>query len=269
MKVKEPLLKSHSNAMIPHLRSYIVEKVEKEKDMAVLQQLYAVITPKANETFAEKFTQAKEQTERYCTPEIAEELEDEGYMIGKPYPFNDEEFDNIFYTYGLRLYKNMPLIEPLEYKELRKIKDFVIAIDTSGSTSGELVQRFLQKTYNILKSTESYFSRVNLHIIQCDAEIQEHVRITSEREFDDYIRSMEILGLGGTDFRPVFSLVDELVAGGEFSDLRGLIYFTDGFGTFPVHKPRYETVFVFLDNAYNNPEVPPWAMKLVLQDEEI
>ena len=189
--------------------------------------------------------------------------------LGEVVMVNDEEFDNIFYTYGLRLYKNMPLIEPLEYKELRKIKDFVIAIDTSGSTSGELVQRFLQKTYNILKSTESYFSRVNLHIIQCDAEIQEHVRITSEREFDDYIRSMEILGLGGTDFRPVFSLVDELVAGGEFSDLRGLIYFTDGFGTFPVHKPRYETVFVFLDNAYNNPEVPPWAMKLVLQDEEI
>ena len=189
--------------------------------------------------------------------------------LGEVVMVNDEEFDNIFYTYGLRLYKNMPLIEPLEYKELRKIKDFVIAIDTSGSTSGELVQRFLQKTYNILKSTESYFSRVNIHIIQCDAEIQEHVRITSEREFDDYIRSMEILGLGGTDFRPVFSLVDELVAGGEFSDLRGLIYFTDGFGTFPVHKPRYETVFVFLDNAYNNPEVPPWAMKLVLQDEEI
>lgn len=189
--------------------------------------------------------------------------------LGEVVMVNDEEFDNIFYTYGLSLYKNMPLIEPLEYKELRKIKDFVIAIDTSGSTSGELVQRFLQKTYNILKSTESYFSRVNIHMIQCDAEIQEHVRITSEREFDDYIRSMEILGLGGTDFRPVFSLVDELVAGGEFSDLRGLIYFTDGFGTFPVRTPRYETVFVFLDNAYNNPEVPPWAMKLVLQDEEI
>ena len=80
---------------------------------------------------------------------------------------------------------------------------------------------------------------------------------------------MEILGLGGTDFRPVFSLVDELIAGGEFTDLRGLIYFTDGFGTFPVRGPRYETAFVFLDNAYNNPEVPPWAIKLVLQDEEI
>ena len=189
--------------------------------------------------------------------------------LGEAMMVNDEEFDNIFYTYGLRLYKNMPLVEPLEYKEIKRIRDFVIAIDTSGSTSGDLVQRFLQKTYNILKSSESYFSRVNIHIIQCDADVQEHVRITSEKEFDDYISSMEILGLGGTDFRPVFSLVDEMIAGGEFTDLRGLIYFTDGFGTFPVRGPRYETAFVFLDNAYNNPEVPPWAIKLVLQDEEM
>ena len=64
---------------------------------------------------------------------------------------NDDEYDYIFYTYGLRQYKNMPLIEPLEYKEVKRIREFVIAIDTSGSTSGELVQRFMQKTYNILK----------------------------------------------------------------------------------------------------------------------
>ena len=189
--------------------------------------------------------------------------------LGEEMMVNDEEFDNIFYTYGLRLYKNMPLVEPLEYKEIKRIRDFVIAIDTSGSTSGDLVQRFLQKTYNILKSTESYFSRVNIHIIQCDADVQEHVRITSEREFDDYISSMQIMGLGGTDFRPVFGLVSDLIAEGEFTDLRGLIYFTDGLGTFPTRRPPYETAFVFLDNAYNNPEVPPWAIRLVLQDDEI
>ena len=93
MKVKEPLLKSHSNAMIPHLRSFIVEKVENEEDVDVLQQLYAVITPKSDKTYAEKFAQAKAQTERYCVPEIAEELENEGYMIGKPYPYDDDAFD--------------------------------------------------------------------------------------------------------------------------------------------------------------------------------
>ena len=73
---------------------------------------------------------------------------------------NDEEFDYVYYTYGLRLYENMPLIEPLEYKEVKRIREFVIAVDTSGSTSGDLVQKFLQKTYNILKTSESYFSRM-------------------------------------------------------------------------------------------------------------
>ena len=190
-------------------------------------------------------------------------------VLGEAMVINDEEFDYIFYTYGLKLYKNVPLIEPLEYKEVKRIKEFVIAIDTSGSTSGELVQKFIQKTYNILKSTESFFSKINVHIIQCDAAIQEHVKITSEEEFDDYLKTMKIHGLGGTDFRPVFSFVDSLIEANEFSNLKGLIYFTDGWGTFPPSKPGYETAFVFLDNDYHNPEVPPWAIKLVLQNDEI
>ncbi len=190
-------------------------------------------------------------------------------VYGETMTVNDEEFDYIYYTYGLKLYENMPLVEPLEYKEVRRIKEFVIAVDTSGSTSGELVQRFLQKTYNILKTTESYFSRVNIHIIQCDAAIQEHVKISCEEEFDSYISTMSIKGLGGTDFRPVFDLVDRLIEEGEITDLRGLIYFTDGRGTFPARKPGYETAFIFLDNEYNDPDVPPWAIRLVLQDEDI
>lgn len=190
-------------------------------------------------------------------------------VLGEAMVINDEEFDYIFYTYGLKLYKNVPLIEPLEYKEVKRIKEFVIAIDTSGSTSGELVQKFVQKTYNVLKSTESFFSKINVHIIQCDAAIQEHVKITSEEEFDEYLKTMKITGLGGTDFRPVFNFVDDLVAAKEFNNLKGLIYFTDGWGTFPPGKPDYETAFVFLDNDYHNPEVPPWAIKLVLQDDEI
>lgn len=104
--------------------------------------------------------------------------------LGEAMRINDDEFDYIFYTYGLRLLKNMPLIEPLEYKQIKAIREFVIAIDTSGSTSGELVQRFIQKTYNILQSTESFFTKINVHIIQCDADIQEDVKITSREGFD-------------------------------------------------------------------------------------
>ena len=42
-----------------------------------------------------------------------------------------DEFDLGTYTYGLRTYGNLPLIEPLETRESRKIRDLVIVIDTS------------------------------------------------------------------------------------------------------------------------------------------
>ena len=190
-------------------------------------------------------------------------------VMGEAMKINDDEFDYVFYTYGLQLYEKMPLIEPLEYKEVKRIKEFVIAIDTSGSVMGEQVQAFVQKTYNILKSTESFFSRINLHIIQCDADIQEHVKITNQEEFDHYLETMQIKGLGGTDFRPVFEKVDELVADKEFVHLKGLIYFTDGFGEFPARKPDYETAFVFVRQDYESPEVPPWAIKLILEPEDL
>ena len=80
---------------------------------------------------------------------------------------------------------------------------------------------------------------------------------------------MKIRGLGGTDFRPVFSYVEWLIEKKEFNNLKGLIYFTDGYGTFPERKPPYETAFVFVEDNYNNPDVPPWAIKLVLQKDEI
>ena len=188
---------------------------------------------------------------------------------GEAMKSNDDEFDYIFYTYGLQLYENMPLIEPLEYKEVKRIREFVVAIDTSGSVAGEIVQRFVEKTYNILKSTESFFSKINVHIVQCDAAVQEDAKITSQEEFDEYLKTMQIHGLGGTDFRPVFAYVDKLLEQHEFQNLKGLIYFTDGWGTFPTQMPPYSTAFVFLQEEYNNLDVPPWAIKLILKNEEI
>ena len=190
-------------------------------------------------------------------------------VMGEVMKINDDEFDYVYYTYGLQLYDKMPLIEPLEYKDVKRIREFVIAIDTSGSVARETVQRFLQKTYNILQESESFFSKINVHIIQCDADIQEDKKITCREEFDEYLKTMKIHGLGGTDFRPVFSYVDELIHNKEFNNLKGLIYFTDGYGDFPAKKPDYETAFVFLDEEMNNYDVPPWAIKLILQKEEV
>lgn len=190
-------------------------------------------------------------------------------VLGEAMKVNEDEFDYIFYTYGMKLYGKMPLIEPLEYKEVKRIKEFVIAIDTSGSVEGDKVQAFLQKTYNILKQQESFFSKINLHIIQCDAKIQEDRRITCQEEFDTCIKTIKIRGLGGTDFRPVFDYVEKLRREKEFVNLKGMIYLTDGYGTFPERKPDYHTAFVFVDDEYNNPEVPVWAMKLVLPNDDL
>jgi len=192
-------------------------------------------------------------------------------VMGEAMRINDDEFDYVFYSYGMQLFpeKRMPLIEPLEYKDVKRIREFVIAIDTSGSVMGEQVQAFLQKTYNILQSTESFFSRINIHIIQCDEDIQEDIKITSREEFDHYLQTMAIKGLGGTDFRPVFQRVDEMIRGGEFANLKGLIYFTDGYGLFPERMPAYKTAFVFVEDGCEIPEVPVWAMKLVLTRKEV
>lgn len=190
-------------------------------------------------------------------------------VLGESLKTNDEEFDYSFYTYGLQLYENMPLIEPLEYREESKIRDFVIAIDTSASVSGKLVRRFLEQTYQILREEESFFEQICLHIIQCDTEIREDAVIGSREDFESYLEGMELKGFGGTDFRPVFAYVNGLLAAGRFEHLKGLLYFTDGYGDYPMAKPDYETAFVFLERDRPGYDVPPWAMKVVLDGDEV
>ena len=79
---------------------------------------------------------------------------------------------------------------------------------------------------------------------------------------------MTLKGFGGTDFRPVFEYVDELLAEGKLKKVDGVIYFTDGFGIFPRKPPKYKTAFVFLDKE-EPVKVPSWAMKVYLDEEAL
>lgn len=180
---------------------------------------------------------------------------------------DEESFDYIYYTYGLQLYENMPLVEPLEYKEIKKIEEFVIAIDTSGSCAGELVQRFLRETVSILLESETFLKKVNIHIVQCDNKIQEDIQISSIEEMEKYQEQFTAKGFGGTDYRPVFQYVEELRKTGNIRNLKGMIYFTDGMGVFPKKRPDYDVAFVFVERDYTDKLVPPWAMKLVIEDK--
>ncbi|MDE5748772.1 MAG: hypothetical protein K2I21_14495 [Acetatifactor sp.] len=188
-------------------------------------------------------------------------------VMGEDLTVNDEEFDYIYYTYGLERYGNMPLIEPLEYRDAKKVKEFVIALDTSASCRGPVVKEFLNKTYSILKGTENFFTKINVHIIQCDNEVQSDTKITCDEDFQAFLAHGRLQGFGATDFRPVFDYVDGLLEQGEFENLKGLIYFTDGYGIYPERMPGYDVIFAFLEEDEMRQSVPPWSMKVVIESE--
>lgn len=182
---------------------------------------------------------------------------------------DEDTFDYVFYSYGLSFYGNMPLIEPQEWKEVQKVEEFAIVIDTSMSCSGELVKKFLEETYGVLSENDSFFRKVNIHIIQCDDQVQTDQKIESEEDLKDYMGHLELKGEGGTDFRPAFAYVESLMKQHAFERLKGLLYFTDGRGIYPSKMPPYETAFVFMKEDYEDVDVPPWAMKLVLEEEDL
>lgn len=182
---------------------------------------------------------------------------------------DEDSFDYVFYTYGLSLYGNMPLVEPLESKEVSRIEDFVLVIDTSMSCSGDLVRRFLEETYSVLCQSDSYFKKTNIHIIQCDDQVQQDRRITCRQEMEEYMQEFSIIGQGGTDFRSAFEYVNQMLGRGEFHRLKGLLYFTDGEGIYPVKRPVYDTAFVFVKEQYTDISVPAWAMKVILEPEQL
>lgn len=190
-------------------------------------------------------------------------------VTGEDLAVSDDEFDYIYYTYGLNRYGNLPLIEPLEYRETKKVREFVIAIDTSASCRGPVVRAFLRKTFSILKSSENFFHKINVHIIQCDSEVQSDTRITCQEDFETFLRYGKLSGFGATDFRPVFEYVEQLQEQGELERLRGLIYFTDGYGIYPERMPNYDVIFAFLDEDENRGPVPPWSMKVILESDEL
>ena len=187
----------------------------------------------------------------------------------KRFAVTDEElredpdaYDFGLYTYGMSLYGNMPLVEPLEYRENEKIREFVIALDTSGSCKGEPIRAFLTRTYDIIKNARSITQKTRLYLIQADDRIRSCRLITGDRDMEDYLANEKLTGFGDTDFRPVFQWVEDQIHLGVLRNLRGLIYFTDGFGTYPDWAPPCEAVFAFVKGNNNASEAPAWATKV-------
>lgn len=189
-------------------------------------------------------------------------------MLKEELHCNPDEFDLGYYTYGLSYYKNMPLIEPCETKETLSIREFVIVVDTSYSTNGTLIENFLRETYTILTEQQYFKSQCNIHILQCDNQIQSDCEIHSAKELEKHLKHFKIVGGGGTDFRPAFQYINTLLETKKIRNLQGVLYFTDGKGSYPKKKPKYRTAFLFLDD-YQKQNVPSWAMSMRIMPEEV
>ena len=178
---------------------------------------------------------------------------------------NEEEFDTAYYTLGMELYGSTPLIEPLEYREEKKIRNLVIAIDTSGSVHGVPIRRFLSETLAILQSSRHFFRNSRIHLIQFDTIIQEDLLITSREQFAAQTEAFTVKGFGGTDYRCLFPYIRESLP----TAPQGLMILTDGYGTYPSSPPPYPVAFLLADFLRDSrarepvhDRVPSWAIRL-------
>ncbi len=110
----------------------------------------------------------------------------------------------------------------------------VVAIDTSGSTQGDLPV-FFAELVSLMKS----FGKFTLDVIQCDANVQD-VEHYSDANIPPHDKKWEVKGFGGTDFCPVFEYIQKKMK--EQPDL--LLFFTDGCGTAPRQRPAYPVMWV-------------------------
>ena len=132
------------------------------------------------------------------------------------------------------VYKKMYLPSLRKEKQL----NIVIAIDTSGSTTGDIVKTFVSEVYAILNSFGGY----QLRLIQCDMVIHEDVIYDMDNPFipKDFV----LKGGGGTDFHPVFDLVND---GNEEPEV--LLFLTDGYGQAPSTRPNYPVIWGVIEGG--------------------
>ncbi|WP_428737577.1 vWA domain-containing protein [Sulfurimonas sp.] len=106
----------------------------------------------------------------------------------------------------------------------------VIAIDSSGSIDEELLNEFLNEVNFLMEHLQNY----QIDLLICDDKIHSHKTFYSGEILD-----VQIIGNGGTDFRPVFEFVEQNI-----DEVKLLLYFTDLDGIFPKNTPTYEVKWI-------------------------
>ena len=176
-----------------------------------------------------------------------------------------DSIDPMLYHYGLDMYGDVPLIEPMETEHFQALNTICIAIDTSGSCSDEVAEIFLRETGNVLKDLKKVSKEGEVYVWTCDCELQQEIHYASLEEVElKSWEQMDFYGWGGTSFVPVFDRIDQLVK--ENKKIDCLIYLTDACGAYPKEIPDYPVFFV-LPEEYKDVETPDWIQKIVLEEK--
>nr|MCR5626043.1 VWA-like domain-containing protein [Lachnospiraceae bacterium] len=180
-----------------------------------------------------------------------------------------ETIDRNLYEYGFEMYDNVALIEPQEDTEKPCIDTIAIAIDTSGSCMGGLVNSFLREVSNLLRDVSYYRLGGKIILYQCDCEIQKRDIVESPEDMEKEIEETQIFGCGGTSFIPVFEDLKKYEEENEIK-IDALFYLTDGMGSYPQEIPSYRTFFLMSKNMllYENNIVPDWVERLWVDTDD-
>ncbi len=84
------------------------------------------------------------------------------YSVVRENPREDaESFQTAWYLYGLEHFGNVPLIEPPEEREERRLETLAVVIDTSGSCARGLTQRFLALLRGLMGQSGLFFEHID------------------------------------------------------------------------------------------------------------
>ncbi len=132
-----------------------------------------------------------------------------------------------------------------------KVLKIVVAIDTSGSVSDEMISGIFNEIFDILAKRKH-----DITVIECDAEVQRVYKAKNRSEI-----KTKVWGRGGTEFTPVIEYINKEK---QYRDAL-LIYFTDGFGESKIPKPKtYRNIWVVYDNEKNLSLAEPYGIVLSL-----
>lgn len=185
-----------------------------------------------------------------------------------------ETMDMVMYNWGMENLDDTPIVEFYESKEVYDISDIVIAMDMSGSCSGEIAANFLRQIYSLFDEM-NITRNVNLHVVTFDTQIIGDFLIRNKSDADKVLEEYPSADCwGGTDFNCVFNYANDFPRKNHGKRLKALFFFSDGIGPFPASPTKYPTTFFIPEESYHSPfgtpkdAIPKWVETVIYDDKD-